>query len=75
MHRIVGTNFSNPEMPSIRYDSRISRPSGKARRARAGAPAAVDSINGRQEDYVVLCGGTRVGRMDHILTQRLPAAR
>ncbi len=64
--RIIGTNFTNPATPFLRYDVQdLASVSGRA--CRCGRPGRlVDSIDGRLEDYVVLSDGTRLGRMDHI---------
>ncbi|MFZ4596455.1 MAG: hypothetical protein ACOYOF_19530, partial [Verrucomicrobiaceae bacterium] len=64
--RIVGTNFSNPAFPLVRYfsgDLAVLRPEGCS----CGRPGRVVlSIDGRQEDYVVLPSGAVIGRLDHI---------
>jgi len=83
-HRIIGTNFSNPATPLLRYDVQDlatlepkrgrdsfagNRPSGCfAQKSPVPflALRTVAAIDGRREDYVVLPGGARVGRMDHI---------
>ena len=65
--RIVGTNFSNFATPLVRYDSHdlavlpVSNGCGCGRTGRV-----VERVDGRQEDYVVLRDGTRIGRMDHL---------
>ncbi len=65
--RIVGTNWSNPAFPLLRYDS-----GDRATPAdRTGDWRAVRSIDGRREDYVVLPSGARVGRLDHIFKDLL----
>lgn len=63
---IVGTNFSNPAMPLIRYKTKdLARLSDVG--CDCGLPGrVVDKIDGRQEDYVILANGSRVGRLDHI---------
>jgi phenylacetate-CoA ligase len=66
MHSIVGTNFSNPLTPLVRYQVEdlvtFDHPG-----CDCGRPGRVVSrIDGRLEDYVVLKNGTRLGRMDHI---------
>lgn len=60
--RIIGTNYSNPAFPLIRYDTGdiatgewISENSFK-----------VHSIDGRVEDVIVLKNGITLGRLDHI---------
>ena len=66
-YRIVGTNWSNPAFPLFRYNTGDiaeladdqSCPCGRLGRI-------VESINGRQEDYVILPNGARIGRLDHI---------
>jgi len=65
-HKIIGTNFTNPAMPLLRYDvedmvtlAEDSCPCGLPGRV-------VLRIDGRREDYVILRSGTRIGRMDHI---------
>lgn len=64
--KVVGTNFSNPATPLLRYDVQdcvtiadTSCPCGRPGRV-------VQRIDGRKEDYVVLGNGARLGRMDHI---------
>lgn len=64
-YRIIGTNFTNTATPLIRYDTgdlvridnKISSTSGVRE---------VSFIDGRNEDYVVLHNGVKVGRLDHI---------
>ncbi len=65
-YSIVGTNFTNPAFPLIRYDtgdiarlSNIACPCGRPGRV-------VEGIDGRKEDYVVTKSGAFLGRMDHI---------
>lgn len=64
--RIVGSNFTNPAMPFVRYDTGdIARLDSKG--CDCGLSGRVIAgIDGRQEDYVVLGNGVRLGRMDHI---------
>jgi len=60
--KIVGTNYSNPAFPLIRYDT------GDIAHVRwelNGEPTIL-SIDGRQEDYVSLPNGIKLGRLDHI---------
>jgi phenylacetate-CoA ligase len=86
-YRVVGTNFTNPATPFVRYDSQdvvelagdgVTCPCGRAGRI-------VTRLDGRQEDYIVLKNGARLGRMDHIfkdmvhireaqIHQRIPGA-
>ena len=67
LFRVVGTNWHNPAFPLLRYDT------GDLVTLDADAPCPcgrlgrlVRTIDGRQEDYVVLPNGARIGRMDHI---------
>jgi phenylacetate-CoA ligase len=64
--RIVGTNFTNPATPLIRY-AVADHARWSAERCSCGRPGRIlESIDGRQEDYVILGDGTRLGRLDHI---------
>ncbi len=64
--RVVGTNLSNYATPLLRYDAHDMVCIGD-RRCDCGLPGRiVDLIDGRQEDYVVLKNGARIGRLDHI---------
>lgn len=63
--RVIGTNFTNPAMPLVRYDvgdfvTRLQTTCGCGRAGRL-----VDRVDGRQEDYVVLPSGASIGRLDH----------
>ena len=64
--RIVGSNFSNPATPLLRYDvGDIASVSEFP--CLCGRPGrVVESVDGRLEDYVILANGTRVGRLDHV---------
>lgn len=67
-YKTVGTNFTNPATPLLRYDvgDTVQLPEA-AQQSGDGFPGReVRSIDGRQEDYVVLRNGARLGRMDHI---------
>lgn len=66
VYRIVGTNWSNPAFPLIRYDTGdlVHLPTENPSCRISGR--VVESIDGRKEDYVVLPSGTRLGRLDHI---------
>jgi phenylacetate-CoA ligase len=67
LHRIVGTNLSNPATPLLRYDTHDLATLSSRTSCTCGRPGRiVSSIDGRREDYVVLGNGTRVGRMDHV---------
>jgi phenylacetate-CoA ligase len=67
VHQIVGTNFTNPATPLLRYDTQdlaVLRDGASCECGRAGR--IVERVDGRLEDYVVLQNGVRIGRMDHI---------
>lgn len=64
--RLLGTNWLNPAFPLLRYEigdlavpDDASCPCGRPGRI-------VRSIDGRQEDYLTLPSGVRIGRLDHI---------
>jgi phenylacetate-CoA ligase len=65
--QIVGTNFTNPAFPLLRYvvgdnatpSSESACPCGRLGRL-------VQSLDGRQEDYVITKSGVKLGRLDHI---------
>lgn len=64
--RIIGTNFTNPSTPLLRYDAGdvASVDTGACD---CGLPGrVVVAVDGRQEDYIILRNGARLGRMDHI---------
>ncbi len=66
LYKIVGTNFSNFATPLLRYDVgdhvRLSDEG-----CDCGLPGRIiKSVDGRQEAYVELGNGVRVGRLDHI---------
>ena len=65
-HRIVGCNFTNLATPLLRYDAGdvVTIDEGGCDCGRPGRVVA--AIDGRQEDYVELANGARVGRMDHV---------
>lgn len=63
---IVGTNWANPAFPLIRYQvgDLVKLGTGVCDCGRFGR--LVETIEGRNEDYLVLSDGTRIGRLDHI---------
>jgi phenylacetate-CoA ligase len=66
-YAVVGTNFTNPLTPFLRYeveDVVSIEPGSACSCGRSGRVVA--RIDGRLEDYVVLENGTRIGRMDHV---------
>jgi phenylacetate-CoA ligase len=70
-YRIVGTNFTNPVFPLLRYDTGdLARMDGQE--CDCGRPGRiVSSIDGRREDCVVLPGGAVIGRLDHIFKDQV----
>lgn len=64
--RVVGTNLSNPATPLLRYDvgDRVEIADSSCACGLLGRVLAC--VDGRQEDYVILSNGARLGRMDHI---------
>ena len=64
--KVVGTNFTNPATPLLRYDAGdVVQPSDES--CDCGLPGrTLRRIDGRKEDYVILRNGARLGRMDHI---------
>jgi phenylacetate-CoA ligase len=70
-YRIVGTNFTNPAFPLIRYDvGDIAYVSGRT--CVCGRPGRIiDRIEGRREDYVLLPDGALIGRLDHIFKDQV----
>ncbi len=65
--RVVGTNFTNPAFPLLRYDTGDLARIQLHEICACGRPGRlVAQIDGREEDYVVLRNGARLGRMDHV---------
>lgn len=64
--RMIGTNFTNPATPLLRYDTKdFAKLSTDS--CRCGRPGRViEQIDGRLEDYVILKDGTKIGRLDHV---------
>jgi phenylacetate-CoA ligase len=65
-YRVIGTNFCNLAFPLLRYETGdiASDLAESCKCGRLGR--TVGFIDGRQEDYVFLKSGARVGRLDHI---------
>lgn len=64
--RIVGTNYSNPAFPLVRFEvGDVAVLGGNP--CSCGRPGRiVERIDGRLEDYVIRPDGSRVGRLDHV---------
>jgi phenylacetate-CoA ligase len=65
-HGIVGTNFSNPATPLLRYRTQDFVTLSDLPCACGRPGRVVAGVDGRLEDYVVLRNGARIGRMDHV---------
>lgn len=64
-YSLVGTNLSNLVTPMLRYETGdLVSGIGICECGRPGR--VIDAIDGRQEDYIVLSSGAKVGRLDHI---------
>jgi len=66
LYRVVGTGFANSAFPLIRYDvgDVVSLADETCDCGRHGR--LVNAIDGRQEDFVIMKNGARLGRLDHI---------
>lgn len=60
--RIVGTGYRNNAFPLIRYDTGDI---ADVKWLKDGTPV-IKSVDGRQEDYITLKNGVKLGRLDHI---------
>jgi phenylacetate-CoA ligase len=67
-YRVIGTNFTNAATPLLRYDvgDVVSLPAQQIHCSCGRPGRIVVAIDGRQEDYVILKSGARIGRLDHI---------
>jgi phenylacetate-CoA ligase len=65
-NKVIGTNFTNFATPLLRYEvGDIVDLDNES--CDCGLPGRiVKCVDGRQEDYIILRNGARVGRMDHI---------
>jgi phenylacetate-CoA ligase len=66
-YRVVGTNLTNTAFPFLRYDTQDVVTISGSQCDCGWSGRVVDRVDGRQEDYLVLSDGSRVGRLDHIL--------
>ena len=66
LFRIIGTNYKNWMTPFIRYDTGDLVRYSKAKCSCGRSGRVVDEVVGRDDDYIVLADGTRVGRLDHV---------
>jgi phenylacetate-CoA ligase len=66
-YRVIGTNLSNLAFPFIRYDVQDLVNLDENDSCPCGRPGRlVQNLDGRQEDYVILHNGVKLGRLDHI---------
>lgn len=66
-HRVIGTNWTNPAFPLFRYDTGdVADTTAHGECACGSFWRTVNSVDGREEDYVVNGKGNVIGRLDHI---------
>jgi phenylacetate-CoA ligase len=65
-YRIVGTNLSNLATPLLRYEVQDLATLAETACGCGRPGRIVASVDGRQEDYILLPGGARLGRLDHV---------
>ena len=63
-YKVIGTNFTNPATPLVRYE--VGDVVDLPAEPQFGPGRRVLSVDGRQEDYIILSNGAILGRMDHI---------
>jgi phenylacetate-CoA ligase len=68
---VVGTNFTNLLTPLLRYEIGDMVSLGRTSCECGFGGRVVQTIDGRQEDYVVLGNGARIGRLDHVFKDML----
>ncbi|HXV76390.1 MAG TPA: hypothetical protein VD788_08720 [Candidatus Polarisedimenticolaceae bacterium] len=64
--RVVGTNFTNPAFPLIRYEVGDHATLDEVECGCGRPGRTVARLDGRLEDYVVTKSGALLGRLDHI---------
>lgn len=65
-YEVVGTSFYNSAFPFVRYRTGDIVELSQDKCSCGSSFRVVKSIDGRQEDYITLKNGTKVGRLDHI---------
>ena len=66
-YKIVGTNINNIAFPLIRYDTEdLAKINNSIENNSQNNWRIVESIDGRDEDYLVLKDGSKIGRLDHL---------
>jgi phenylacetate-CoA ligase len=69
---VIGTNWTNPATPLLRYDVQDVVELAEESKCPCGRPGRLlVRIDGRHEDYVVLRDGTRLGRLDHMFKDQI----
>lgn len=73
-HRIIGTNFTNPAFPLIRYavGDLVELDEAQCDCGRSGR--VIKRIDGRIEDYVTTASGVQIGRLDHVFKDMIHIA-
>lgn len=68
LFEIIGTGFNNFVMPLIRYRTGdlVELPEQPVQCQCGRTFPVIKQIHGREDDYIKLSGGRRIGRMDHI---------
>lgn len=62
LYKVVGTNFTNYAFPLIRYDTGDLASDVEE----VGFPRKVGGLDGRQDDYIQLPSGERIGRLAQV---------
>jgi phenylacetate-CoA ligase len=69
LFEIVGTGFNNKAMPLIRYRTGdwVTLPKNHPQTCGCGRQyPVVERVIGREDDYIILPDGRRIGRLDHV---------
>lgn len=65
--RLIGTSIINDAFFFLRYDTKDIVSLSEDQKCKCGRNGRiVDSIDGREEDFITLEDGTKIGRLDHI---------
>lgn len=65
-YKVIGTNITNEAFPFLRYDVQDIVAVDRNQVCRCGRPGRlVNNIDGRQDDYIVLKNGNKLGGIDH----------
>ena len=66
IYKLIGTNWLNEAFPLLRYDTGDLIKLKDTNCSCGRASRIISHIDGREEDYIYLPNGVKVGRMDHI---------